>query len=73
MSELEVLAFFAEEDVIDGGRAVRRRQDVPGVSVAKEVDLLLLKKTKSFKKTLDLLRSRRNIVSAKIILNKTLD
>ena len=46
MSEFEVLSFFSKEDVIDGGRTVCRRQDVSGVSVAKQVDLLLLKTTK---------------------------
>ncbi len=43
MGELEVLPFAAEEDVVDGGAPVRRGQDVAGVSVAKKVDLFLLK------------------------------
>jgi len=43
MGELEVLPFAAEEDVVDGSAAVRRGQDVAGVSVAKKVDLFLLK------------------------------
>jgi hypothetical protein len=46
MSEFEVLSFFSKEDVINGGWTVSRRQDVAGVSVAKQVDLLLLKTTK---------------------------
>ena len=43
MRELEVVTLAAEEDVVDGGAAVGRRQDVARVSVAEQVDLFLLK------------------------------
>ena len=44
MRKLEVFSLFAEEDVIHGGRAVGRRQDVARVRVSEQVDLLLLQK-----------------------------
>lgn len=44
MRKLEVLALLAEEDVVHGGRAVGRRQDVARVRVSEQVDLLLLQK-----------------------------
>ena len=43
MRELEVVTLAAEEDVVDGGAAVGRRQDVARVGVAEQVDLFLLK------------------------------
>jgi hypothetical protein len=43
--ELEVLPLLAEEDVVDGRVAVRGRQDVAGVGLAEQVDLLLLQTT----------------------------
>ena len=44
MRKLEVFSLFAEKDVIHGGRAVGRRQDVARVRVSEQVDLLLLQK-----------------------------
>ena len=43
MRELEVVTLAAEEDVVDGGAAVGRRQDVARVGVTEQVDLFLLK------------------------------
>jgi len=46
MSELEVLTLASEEDVVNGGAAVGRRQNVARVRVSEQVDLFLLHKNR---------------------------